>query len=168
MTTIKLNDEEFAFLADLAKEMRTQKNRSTASPYYYTVRRTHKITGLDANYCGTDVWVDTGSGEYEQYATKAAFIEQYLKDFEGETEDQANEYADKHLEEFGQIEVVEDCNVFLTEKGYRQHMELNAHNYNNREDLSEPYSFLHHAFRNPEMQQLITLILKMGGQVEEK
>lgn len=46
-------------------------------------------------------------------------------------------------------------NVFLTNRAYKKHIECNGHN------LSNPQSYLFHAFRNPEMDKLIGFILSL-------
>jgi hypothetical protein len=68
------------------------------------------------------------------------------------TEDELKAMWEEELEEYGEHDVIHESNVFLTEKGYREHVELNGHN------IQGHSNYLKHAFRNPEMASLVKII----------
>ena len=53
-------------------------------------------------------------------------------------------------------------NAFLTEKACEEHIRINKHN------LRQPQSYLSHAFRNPELEQVLSFICQLtGGQLHK-
>ncbi|GAG48516.1 unnamed protein product [marine sediment metagenome] len=55
------------------------------------------------------------------------------------------------------VGVIDEDNIFFTEKGYKDHVESNGHN------LKNYCSFVKHAFRNPELVNLFANLGKMVG-----
>lgn len=166
MPQIEISDADLAFLKDLAHEIKTQNNRATAHPYYFTVQRKRRFVGADASLGGETVWIDHGSGDYTEYATEEAAIAQII--FDGVDPKEAQKYFDENFKEYGVFEYEEDVNVFFTMKGFREHMRLNAHNYggldpDNYKDTEKVYSYCHHAFRNPEIKTLLEIIQRLGA-----
>lgn len=164
---IVLPEEDVKFLKELANEIKTQDNRGTASPYYYTVRQKKRIVGIDANYSENTVWLDTYSGEFTEWATEEDAIKAVMKDHELDRE-AAEKFVDDNVTEFGTTEYEYDTNVFLTYKGFLEHMKLNGHNYSGRHDgdnfKERDYckSYVEYAHRNPELKRLLEIIMKFG------
>ena len=76
------------------------------------------------------------------------FAKQNNVSFEEEKSSGYREYAFTHVDEYH--------NVFFTEKGYKEHMELNAHNYHSSDRKAD--SYVMHAFRNPEITGLLKAV----------
>lgn len=142
MRTINIPDELYDKLLDLANEMTTQNERSTAKPYFYQVMETKKEFILSPGY-GEDAWFD---GE-------SILSMQDLED-RWNDEKPENEPFDyyKLMEENDNIiegsvtERKELSNCFLTEKSIKQHIQNNMYHYEN------PVDYLNHAFRNPDLE----------------
>lgn len=168
---LTLTDDDIKFLREMAHELKTQDNRATGAPYYYTVRIFKEVTGMDWRYSDDTVYVRLDGNDPEEYETEEAALKQLVE--EGYTPEEAQEHFDNHYEKFGKFEYREDHNVFLTYKGYLEHMRLNAHNYPGKKDGDRytaeddkrsnlVYSYVQHAFRNPEMARLIEILKKFG------
>lgn len=156
MPLINISAADLAFLRELAHELATQSNRMTASPYFYVVR-TAKELAAPPGYGEDEVLVDW-QGDPNTYKTEAEARKLF-----GEME-LSQEEIDKRveaLEPMGVHTVFEYHNVFFTEKGYRQHMELNGHNYGSSK--VEPHSYVMHAFRNPEIKTLLEIVQRLGA-----
>jgi len=165
---VEISKEDLDFVRNLAHELATQSNRATGKPYYYTIRKKKRVVGMDASYSSETVMVDTCSGDYQEFPDEEAAIVAEMKEQEISREE-AEKYVDKTYEEFGVYEYEEDQNVFLTYKGLLEHIRLNGHNIGRRIDPDKPWveddqihSYVHHAFRNPEMRRLIEIIEKLG------
>lgn len=52
---------------------------------------------------------------------------------------------------------------FLTMGGYDRHMRMNAHNYRKK-----PRPFVHHGFRNPELENLLEAVAAIVGKEMRK
>ena len=142
------------FMRDLAREMKEQDCRCTASPYYYIVQASRQVVAP----------ADYGNGEASHY---------YHADWgEGHTREewepiiaQHNEENDDSIDldtfidncdEFGMHDIDVEENVFLTFRSYEQHMKMNGHNYRH---LKNVQSYVKHCFRNPEMEKLFEAIM---------
>lgn len=55
-----------------------------------------------------------------------------------------------------------DCAWFFTEEGAKQHLDLNAHNYN------QPRTFVKHCFRSPEIERLLESVAEVVGKEYRK
>ena len=149
-TQVTLTQESADFLRELANKMKTQDNRCTAKPYFYTVRSLKDVAVPDGDGDGVSYFDNTGC---------CSMTEQEMKDYCRERGEDFDDYVAKHCVRYGTKEDYEDENVFLTEAGYEQHMELNGHNYRH---LKRSFSYLHHAFRNPEMESLWKALLEFA------
>lgn len=155
MPTINLSEEDYQFLKNLAHELRTQDNRLTASPYFYTIVTDRLYPALEDMGDGPTQFTDTGDGDYFTANTRAevekAITEYYAPD------PVPKDRFDQILE-YGTYRVLEHRNVFLTEKACHQYLEKNKHKLRSH---SEPYSFVDYADRNPEMAQLLSILRKI-------
>lgn len=159
MKTIEVTDEMYSFLKELSQEIKTQDNRGTASPYFYQVQEDEVIGVPDG--CGEVAWVSDDTIIKTDDEIKQAVFE--WKDWTlGDGED---EKKYKELDRFDIDDIMEEnyrkvdvsvrhtySNCFLTFKAYEEHVRRNGHN------LSNPKSFLFHAYRNAEMEMLFKFL----------
>lgn len=156
MPQIEIPEEDLSFLRELSREIRTQDNAATASPYYLSVRTYREII-LPQGHGDLEKWVNMCS--YDTFSSIESARESYKMN--GYTYEEV-EAAIAELELFGGCEIHEDHNVFFTRKGYEEHMRLNGHNY--RYSSDKPHAFIHHATRNPEIRRLLEIIHRLGGE----
>jgi len=150
---VELPDEVVVFMKELAKEIKGQDNRATASPYYYIVQGQKQVLA-PAGYGDDDIhYYNSEWSEGHSREDWAPILRQHDEE-NGKTTD-----LDKFIEsceEFGMHDVDVEENVFLTFKGYEQHMKMNSHNYRHLKDV---HSYVKFAYRNPEMENLLKAIM---------
>lgn len=150
---VELPDDVVKFLKELATEIKAQDNRATASPYFYIVKGLTQLVAPPGYGEGDSYYY---SREREAAHTKDEWIP-ILK--EHDEENGTSTDIDAFIvdcEEFGMHSVDVEENVFLTFKGYKEHMDLNGHNYRHLKDV---HSFVKYAWRNPEMTALLKAIM---------
>lgn len=178
---VTMRKEDVEFLRDLAREIKTQDNRATADPYFYVVRTIEHLPAPDG-YGERTVWVDF-SDDPRVYLSKEEFYDDYRHDNypiseleEAKTEEEKSaiiqkfeaerEEAWESLEEQEEHDVIREANVFFTQRAYEEHMRLNGHNYHWRDE--KPYSYVKHAFRNPEIKRLLEIIGRFSEHDENR
>lgn len=175
MKQLQLSDEIYDQLVQLATEVKNQDNRATASPYFFQIQTKEEIPTCEG--CGEEVWVDEDGNKLRTDEEIKEYIINWI--FENEinttlSEDEAKliatqifntinstyfgteDWLEKHewrKVNFTTINKYENC--FLTAKSCDEHISANNHHYN------DPRSYLHHAFRNTEME----LIFKFLGEI---
>lgn len=152
MKTIVISDKTADFLKTLNKRIQTQDNRATASPYYFCVRCVSE-TPVPDGFTDEIRYVHDGSSFTEEE------LKQYCEDNELDFEPFKNNKCDKYCVR----DVAEFKNFFFTEEGYNQHMNLNQHNYGHYKEVS---SYVDHAFRNPELEELLGAIKELAQALE--
>jgi len=163
--------EDQAFLLDLANTVTYQENRGTSHPFYFCVRKQKRLVGMDASISTDTVFVESDSGDYQEYPTREEAEKRIREEMEGCSEERIQSALDS-IEEYGVHTYDEDENFFLTYRGFKQHMRLNAHNYPGKQDGEKfkesdvCYSYVKHAFRNPEILNLMSIILKFADIAE--
>ena len=166
MKTIQVTDEMYEFLMNLSKELNTQDHRGTAMPYFFQVQTKHRIAVPEG--CGTEAWYyDRSSIETESEIVDAIY--DYKNGKISKKKILAMDDSDKEdiLEAAGFRKWNYDYehrleNAFLTEKACEEHIRINKHN------LRQPQSYLSHAFRNPELEQVLSFICQLtGGQLHK-
>jgi len=148
---INMRKSDYDFLMDLSNEIKKQDNRSTGAPYYYVVKCVNEVQAPEGNGLYTK-YVDMQSGDYQTYDSREECKNQLIKD--GWFEDEAEKTAE-NLERHEFAEAFTEKNIFLTERGYKEHLDLNGHNYRHHKKF---YSYVKHAFRNPEVKTLLEII----------
>jgi hypothetical protein len=144
-------EEAISVLSALIKRLDTQDERSTAQPWFHLLRVKRRQCVPYGWRCGETFWREKNSdcdspvikAETEEGARKI-LKDRYDLDEVGE------------LEKYDSVEWWETVNVFLTEDGVRRHREINEHNLTERGD--EVQDFMIHAFRNPEMAEVMRAI----------
>jgi len=150
--TIKLSAESAKFISDFMKQIETQDNRATRSPYYYTVRTVKEYSAAEGigdvrYYCERD----TETYSEEELIAHCAENDLDVEDFK----DRCYVSGSQNIEEFD--------NVFFTEEGYKRHMELNKHNYRSEEPVT---SYVKYCFRNPEIEGLFKVLTEISKEVQ--
>lgn len=135
---------------ELKERIASNDNRCTRQPYLLLLRE-RKTMVVDGNVSGDKRWVEHGSGDYHTADTKEELIETIK---EWHDDDEEFEEEKWHIEPYYEDEYYDTVNVFLTDKGYEDHMKINGHNY--RRGQYDTYGI--HAFRNEEIRSLYALI----------
>lgn len=149
-------EESREFLRGLIKRMNEQDNRGTATPYFYVVRRERWRLAHDEFQSGETrrIWVDF-DGDPKTFRSKEEFVKWAKDNYDGEPETDVDSKWRK-LSEFKEEKYFEDENVFFTEDAYKEHERLNGHNL--QRGCSDYYSYVKHAFRNPELVKMFEAI----------
>lgn len=167
---IQVSDEMYKFLMDLSTELNNQDHRCTAMPYFYQIQERKEIPTGEG--MGEEVWVCDG----EICLRTEADIKKAIFEYKGwEIESNTDNEKYKALLSYEQDEILENnyrkcCvtsdltykNAFLTEKACKKHIKLNNYHYTN------PSDFLNHAFRNPELEQVMEFICNLTGGAAHK
>ena len=156
---MKISDESYLFLKELSHELKTQDNRATDKPFF-VVLENEKLFGMSPEYTDNEVYVDMGDCNLT-YDTKEEALLAIKNNDPHVTEEEAEKYFDENITRTGYQQIKQKHNFFLTEKGYKEHMLQNKHNYN-----SDACSYVECAFRNPEYDGLIKAIKEIGSQEE--
>lgn len=152
--TITISDEAAAFLLEFNRRLETQDNRATANPYYFTVRCMRELAAPEGM---------TGETRYYSADDTECYTEEELIQHCKECEKDPEEFKEK-CEVYDAQEVAEHINVFFTEEGYNEHIKLNGHNYRH---FKKYYSYVEHAFRNPEIDKLLSSVKEIGKSLKE-
>lgn len=156
MKTINISDDSYLFLKELCHELKTQDNRATDKPFF-VVMEDEKLFGMHPDYSDKIAYVDMGDCNLTYETKEEAMLA--IKDNDYITEEEAEKYFDENITRTGYRHLKKVYNFFLTEKGYKEHMLQNKHNYN-----SDTYSYVECAYRNPEYDSLIKAIKEIGSQ----
>ena len=154
MKTIEISDEATNFLSELVDRLNKQDNRGTADPYYFTVRKF------------VDVGVPEGCGEktsYYDHHSCENYTEEEAKQCAIELEMDFDDYVSERCTKYDTREEETYENFFLTLEGYNEHVKQNGHNISrecNRYD-----SYVKHAYRNPEISNLLKVIKEIGNKL---
>ena len=146
MKTIKLTDDEHAFIKELVERMEKQDNRVTAFPMYYV----YEIEEVEVpSEQGWDfvIYRDEDYSEIKRFTPENA---PDLPKFE---------YAHvSFVKEQDKPRV--DVGPFLTERAAKEHIGANDYHYN------KPFVYVNSLWRNWEMQNLLkTLFTVMGKKI---
>lgn len=135
---IDIPDQLFEELLEIGNEIETQDNRATASPYFFQIAITKKIYEMSPNSTENYDWMDPENPD------------DIITDITDHT------YDPDRYEKIYYTTRVEYENAFLTEKGIQKHLDQNRHHY--RADVGVARTYLHHAFRNPELYAIFAFL----------
>ena len=143
---------------ELKERIESNDNRGTAMPYLLFLQERRELVAAN-DYGDSYKWVENITGDFCTFNTKEeakAFLRNdYLDDDECE-------FDGNDIQKYAYHEIWETQNVFLTDKGYQDHLKENSHN------LKEHRTYGTHAFRNKEIRSLYALIGKVISLEEEK
>ena len=155
MKTITVSDETAKFLKEFTARLEKQDRRGTSDPFYFTVRKFVDVAVPDG--CGDKVAyfdnLDTENYREEEAKKRALELEM---DFDAYVEERCTKYDIKEEEQYE--------NFFFTLEGYEEHVRMNGHNIArtcNRYD-----SYVEHAYRNPEISNLLKAVKEIGASFE--
>jgi hypothetical protein len=162
MSKIEIPEETAKFLVDLYDRLKNQDSRCTASPFYYCVRVEKEIAVPDGCGVGTKYYNHHMCENYELKEVEELYND--YKNGEGGDLD-----FDEWLDEFNYTPYnydysVSNENFFFTKEGYDQHMELNGRNYR---IYNKHYSYVDHAFRNPELEGVLKSLNIIGEELKK-
>lgn len=128
-------------IAALIREINSQDNRITASPYYFVVQ--------------SKKWVDTiQSGDKQVVYADGLFT---LEEWQALGPEFTEESWERHSP-FWVREEWEDREVFLTEKAALLYMRANGHH------LNEPRTYVKHFWRNSQMKTVMQALEEFSGE----
>jgi len=153
MKKIEVSDEIYTRLIEISKEMKSQDNRYTASPFFYQIRTTKEVPVPEG--CGEEKWIDEDGVEVSKEEMEEQLVENRNMSYDSKVEfnnltDAEKEYEYEE-EGFRKVWFNYDYNYencFFTESAANSHLKVNKHNY------IEPVTYVNHAYRNPEMEFL--------------
>jgi len=153
MPKIEISVESLDFVRGLMSAIDEQDNRCTASPYFYVIR--------DEEYRA----VPEGCGDESRYMYDGeSFTYEQLKEMFSEEMSGMpfEDFLESHYVESYDVKkesmTPENHNVFFTEKACLRHLEQNRHHFRN------PYSYVRHAFRNPEIENIFKVLREIAKQ----
>lgn len=147
---------EFFTAKELKERIEANDSRATAMPYLLLLRDKRPVV-VDGDYGGERMYVENLTGDYMTGETRRE-LEKRLKDHGYDFDDITEHGA---ITEFYQDYKDETINVFLTDQGYKDHIEANGHN------LRKHDTYGIHAFRNKEIKSLYALIDECIAQQKE-
>ena len=175
-------DKALEWLRTFMDRVNHQDNRGTATPYYYQIRKPVRQYGiadgfetgwewktlydhdtLDEDEIRDRLWELLSEKDEDLLAAMAAdeIEHEDVKDF---TPDDFELLADAiGIEKVNYRDVHEKEGFFLTEKAVAQHIEENQHNLPKGTD-----TYLDHAYRNPELKNLLTAVGILVGIAYER
>ena len=137
---------------ELKKRIESNDNRCTAMPYLLLLQEKQTyIAHDDYAYDYEEKWVEHYSGDCLTADTREELILKLKENYCDEWDDLSKEVESK-IESFKEGHYWKTENVFLTDKGYQDHLKENSHN------LKEHRTYGTHAFRNKEIRSLYALI----------
>ncbi len=162
MKTIEVTDEMYEALMSLSKEMTTQDNRGTATPYVFQIQTMKQVAAYPGQ--GNEIWVNEDGEELENEEEVRKYISQHLCDkrsdgdeekvmkvVKGRVDIMDTDDLETYLEKNGwwKVNVVEKEeyeNAFFTAKACEDHIRKNNYHYR------QPVCYLSHVWRNPELE----------------
>ena len=132
---------------DLKKRIESNNSRGTAQPYLLLLQERRTYVAHDEYNSSTDTrFVEHLTGDCLQANTKDELVQALTESGYDKKEIQES------IIEFQEGEYWETTNVFLTDKGYEDHLRRNAHN------IGRHRTYGIHAFRNDEIKKVYEII----------
>jgi len=141
----KMKDEKTKeIITDFLKEMGTQDNRATASPFYYVIKDFKLVTAME----GCHDKVEYRSSYYDEIISE----EEYGALPEKDTED---EYGKENFIPCYVQKIETEHGMFLTESDAKEHLKRNSNHYS-----SEAHTYVKHAWRAPQLESFINALFE--------
>lgn len=166
-----MKKEDIEFLRDLQHELNTQEHDEQKEPRYWGIAE--NIMRPTPEGCG-DAVLYVGDGGVMTCEEFAEWIERD-KYYEGHEEEWSEvdvkdindlETFARYVLKWKNVRIVwqemkhhcigEDSNVFLTKRACKAHIEANRHHY------SQPHTYAMTAWRNPEFERLLKILMTMN------
>lgn len=160
MKTIEVEDSLYEALLEISKEMQTQDNRCTASPYYACIQTKEKNYRQDCDgevivYHTDDYDSEFDFDELKQYCEDRDI--EIPEDLDWDDHYDVNDFISENttLIQGSYDWKYKTQNVFFTTKACENHIKQNHYHYN------DPRSYIEYAFRNPEMELIQKFLLSL-------
>lgn len=171
-----LSTEDVQFLEELAKKLKSQPNYATAKPLIFTIKEEIPVVGLEEGYGDEPCLVDEEGMLYTLTEEVVEYLLENLAEEEGQTlQSIANAYGlevdETNFESL--FELIQKSGQewkltywkpqkrftgeFLTEEAALKHLQANRHHYH-----STACVYCKHAWRNPELEQLLSIVEKFA------
>jgi len=158
---METKEEAAAFLSDLMRRMNQQDNRGTATPYFYVVQTERWQPVHDECHSGeTRTCRVDFEGDQTIFHSKEEFLQWAKGYYEGTKTEAEIDAHWENLQEVVEGKYTEEENVFFTQDAYDEHIRLNGHNLRR----NPHYSYIKHAFRNPELSEMFRAIGVLVGE----
>ena len=167
-----LSKENIKFLKSLGEEIKNQDKLGTAKPVFWQIREFKYEYGYDVDF-SDNVCVIIGDDYTPLHTVEDAkeFITYHyaLEEEELDRLKKCERFNDILLwcDNFGINCIItgykekdKKQNMFLTKKACEQHIKNNSHHYEQGENTQR---FCNHAWRNPELSQLLEIVEKFAG-----
>lgn len=182
-----LTQKQQDFVLNLSKEIKTQDNLATASPYIIINTQNRIQVRPDTHADEYILYLDFETKIHNNdelielvkhdYPNLCKWLEDNLEEPKDmldlefmASENEARDEYKAFKDEFSDMDIVyyeeeleaskHDLNVFFTHKAYKEHIEANSHRYN------EPKSWLKGLFRNPEMEGVLDVVHSLAHAIE--
>lgn len=168
MKQIQVSDEIYDFLINLSKEIKSQGQRATATPYFFQVRETKEVPAHKGQ--GEEVlWSPNYEIELRTDQEKIDWIKEHEEEFIGKDGKEELKEVGNHSSTYELDEILEEVgfesfnvengytysNAFFTSKACDEHIRINKHN------LNYPVNYLTHAYRNKEMEMMFKFLIDL-------
>ena len=172
----KLSTEDTQFLVELAQKLKTQDNRATAKPLIFTIKEEVKIIGLSQEYADGCCLVNEEGEPFFSPKEVVEYIVDYIMKDSTQTLQAFAKGYDLEVDETNLESLLElicaagyDWTMtyyheqerfrgeFLTEEAAFDHLQTNRYHYNETATV-----YCKRAWRNPELEQLLTLVEKLA------
>lgn len=170
MKTIKVTDEMYAKLMELATEMTSQDMRGTKMPHMFQVQsREREIDwGMNGDF---RIYLNHNNEDFP--ANDEDDLKEIVKDYCESNDIDIPEFGDDSddLDEWLKEKGFTECsyswryvysNTFFTAKACKEHISKNDYHYN------DPTDYLNHAWRNPEMELVSEFLCNLVGKSNHK
>lgn len=176
-TEKQLSNEDIEFIKNLSNEMNTQDTRSTATPYGLVIGQKQKRpTDWDCSDTYNIHWGESDFESYDELLKELCeqgyeesneiivFLKENCEDMR-DLKYHENKIADILGDSFSVMAMAEyedfspnnhGGNFFLTDKAAKAYVENNSYN------LTKPFTYGIHLYRNPEMKRLIEVVHKLA------
>ena len=171
MKHIALSDNLYEAIVEIGRLRKTQNNRATGDPLYFSVEDVVWVPSHEG--CGertvfyleneTETYSIDGLKQHLEYYYKMDVPPEFDEWVKDEDTHEISMFLDKmdvphRIGEESKSHV--RSNVFFTEKACEEHITSNLHN------LHDPHSYAEHAYRNHEMASVVKLIDAITEQAE--
>lgn len=159
MKTIQITDEQYDFLMNLSKELKTQDNRITEHPIYRVYQKT---TIVKADGFGDQIGYldDEGHITSLEDLQKSGEIEDYRREHPEDSDEDDECILENRLKyqklELNEEDIPVSGQVYFTENAAATHIVANHYHYN------RPFTFVESAWRNFEWQTIREIILNLN------
>ena len=147
-----MNKEDLKFLKELGKKMNAQDNRATQFPMFVVKQKVKQY--LNEDYCSE-------CERREEYNGSLCDKCQKLVDNDEELPERCDDCPSDVFDWFEwKDKIVEDCGAFFTAEEAQEHINMNSYHY------TEPFVYGIPSWRNYEMQKVLNILSKLGGDGE--